>query len=1139
MVKRMPFLLLFYGPFLFLFALQIQIVSTKTVINNLQFRINSAGQFELGPNSTQCLSVKADFSNKFRLKKPAKGQVQILSETCAYTSSQLFRQVYIDNSPATEFGICLQKYHTVYAKNDSILNNFYCLFVNNKGLLKLSPRLKKYADVVSKTELHWSLKNVQDDSFSEFFNTKKKNYLYTTKNDKIRAFSEASDQMIEFRKLLSARNRVSISGPCNTNPCQNNAECKNDPSNNSFVCNCPDGFDGDLCENDINDCKENPCANSGMCIDRINSFVCKCADNWGGHLCETKVLTRQLVLSNPRFPNGTFRWDRAPGNLIDGKWLTERGYENFAETHEGRILYVDLPSTIINVTDIIVYPKQEQGFWRYESMVVSIDDDENPCVTYQKLDAKSVQATKETGIIFHCYGKSGTKIVLDMSQEYKLHLSEIIAYGYDLNDPCNDHICNSDTSSDCIVDEDGMPYCDCLPGWEGIQCEINIDDCLGHDLCQNDSLCQDEVNGYTCLCPAGFEGKNCEINVDDCLSNNCQNGSICMDDIDSYVCQCDVGWEGQFCESNIDDCTGDPCQNSGICADGINSFTCICQPGWEGEFCEIDTDDCESNSCENGSECVDGLNSYTCTCPDGWIGQYCEISTSQLRSDTCQENSPCKNGSLRPNTSGSLVCNCLPGFTGLYCDLNININQNNNTMSTMPNICPNGVPRINEIGEAICQCHAGWTGKFCQENIDECLKHDNPCLNNSQCYDMIDDFYCLCPSGYGGKQCELDINECADDPCQNGACIDGLDRFECRCEAGWEGELCEIDTDDCLKNQCQNNAICIDQLDNYICQCPTGYFGPLCSFTDYDQFNNKDFKSLNNTEPTPQIGPYGPSQIVGGPCRANEALLNGQCRPIPSSGLTRCGVVLPRNNDLDIYKDDTDLYNLCTKQNFECPYFLRIIGGTKTANNRWPWMVSIKDGESKTHFCGGSIVHSRFILTAAHCFKMYNNIQKQTFEIHTNVEKLNDESRTVFSGSDAFFENNRAEFSNYIFQSKEVRFHPNYDHQSFDFDAALILLQHHIPFNHPNFYQKVLPICLETTDMINGQLYNLKNETEDYRHFWATGYGKFSNSNSDGNSNDLMQIKLPFVKNDVCKGIYDRYSNYEITENMICAGPQG
>ena len=83
-------------------------------------------------------------------------------------------------------------------------------------------------------------------------------------------------------------------------------------------------------------------------------------------------------------------------------------------------------------------------------------------------------------------------------------------------------------------------------------------------------------------------------------------------------------------------------------------------------------------------------------------------------------------------------------------------------------------------------------------------------------------------------------------------------------------------------------------------------------------------------------------------------------------------------------------------------------------------------------------------------------------------------------------------------------------------------------------------MILETKELLNGQLYNLRNQTEDYTHFWTTGFGKFSNT-LDSNSNDLMQVRLPWVKNDLCREIYENDENYsvhKITDNMICAGPQ-
>src|SRR5262249_55119785 len=54
----------------------------------------------------------------------------------------------------------------------------------------------------------------------------------------------------------------------------------------------------------------------------------------------------------------------------------------------------------------------------------------------------------------------------------------------------------------------------------------------------------------------------------------------------------------------------------------------------------------------------------------------------------------------------------------------------------------------------------------------------------------------------------------------------------------------------------------------------------------------------------------------------------------------------------------------------------KIVGGEAAARGAWPWQVAVyrrpmKNGQPVGHsflFCGGSLIHSRWVLTAAHCF---------------------------------------------------------------------------------------------------------------------------------------------------------------------------
>ncbi len=63
---------------------------------------------------------------------------------------------------------------------------------------------------------------------------------------------------------------------------------------------------------------------------------------------------------------------------------------------------------------------------------------------------------------------------------------------------------------------------------------------------------------------------NCENNINDCTPSSCQNNGVCVDGINGFTCNCaGTGFGGNFCETNVNDCLSNLCVN-GNCVDGVN-----------------------------------------------------------------------------------------------------------------------------------------------------------------------------------------------------------------------------------------------------------------------------------------------------------------------------------------------------------------------------------------------------------------------------------------------------------------------------------------------------------------------------------------------------------------------------------------
>ncbi|KAM4742700.1 transmembrane protease serine 5 isoform 4-T4 [Anableps anableps] len=119
-------------------------------------------------------------------------------------------------------------------------------------------------------------------------------------------------------------------------------------------------------------------------------------------------------------------------------------------------------------------------------------------------------------------------------------------------------------------------------------------------------------------------------------------------------------------------------------------------------------------------------------------------------------------------------------------------------------------------------------------------------------------------------------------------------------------------------------------------------------------------------------------------------------------------------------------------QCFECgtrAKLPRIIGGVEAMLGRWPWQVSLY--YSNRHTCGGSIITSQWIVTAAHCVHNYRLPQVSSWVVYAGI--VTRSSAKI------------AQHAGYVVE--KIIYNKNYNHRSHDSDIALMKLRRPLNFS--------------------------------------------------------------------------------------------
>lgn len=299
------------------------------------------------------------------------------------------------------------------------------------------------------------------------------------------------------------------------------------------------------------------------------------------------------------------------------------------------------------------------------------------------------------------------------------------------------------------------------------------------------------------------------------------------------------------------------------------------------------------------------------------------------------------------------------------------------------------------------------------------------------------------------------------------------------------------------------------------------------------------FSNLVNPElmgPVGHIGPLGPS----GPIRPTWSSSNGQGRngfpakrkpnsnrknrmcqnikglPTPESGC--CGVEVPRfpiHQQHPGYLNSpfwpeswNDRHRRSTDSD-EPPHKM-IRGGQATDLHQLPWTVRLAinprlKGLHSPEYCGGTIISSRYVLTAAHC--LYN-----TFKDISQLEVFLAEYDTDTYPEDCIMSNGKKEcIYNIVKKVEHVIIHKDYNDTYLQNDVALLRLSSDIPYT-----DFIRPICLPTKDVED-----LKGE-----NIIIAGWGL----NGKKETNVKQAANVNYVSNYKCK---EQYSYKD--DSMFCS----
>ncbi|XP_012231729.1 venom protease-like [Linepithema humile] len=283
------------------------------------------------------------------------------------------------------------------------------------------------------------------------------------------------------------------------------------------------------------------------------------------------------------------------------------------------------------------------------------------------------------------------------------------------------------------------------------------------------------------------------------------------------------------------------------------------------------------------------------------------------------------------------------------------------------------------------------------------------------------------------------------------------------------------------------------------CQNPQGQPGACINIRTCPQLLNL----LQTNSQNPAVGNFLRSSVCG--FEGRDPMV---CCPFG----TNDGNTGNTGNDLDADRDRVTNTAYGPLYPPECGYsnltLRRVVGGEPATLGAWPWITALGYRNSRNPnvprwLCGGALISSRHVLTAAHCV----HGRQDLYKVRIGDLDLNND----FDGA--------TPFEDFI---ERITIHPAYNPTSYTNDVAVLKTVREVPFT-----SILHPICLPVDD------FN-RNRILDNSYPFIAGWGSVYFHGPS--SSQLLQTQIPVRTEQECKAAFRDFKTTIIDNRVVCAG---